>query len=119
MPVVAADDETAVLDLLVTEREAAIAEATRLRNQAHQLLLLLDPDYAQQLPGLRIKAGARALEAYTTADPLCWPFTLSANKTLALSRTDCQKIRHNGINVQHTPIYAVPGGLHHAHQRAA
>ncbi len=69
LPVVAADDETAVLDLLVTEREAAIAEATRLRNQAHQLLLQLDPDYGQHLPRLRTKAGARALEAYTTADP--------------------------------------------------
>ena len=68
-PAVAPDDETAVLDLLVTEREAAIAEATRLRNQAHQLLLQLDPDYAQHLPRLRTKAGARALESYTTADP--------------------------------------------------
>ena len=32
LPPVGADDETAVLDLLVTEREGAVAEATRLRN---------------------------------------------------------------------------------------
>ncbi len=69
LPAVAAEDDTAVLDLLVTEREGAIAEATRLRNQAHQLLLQLDPDYAKHLPRLRTKAGARALETYTSADP--------------------------------------------------
>jgi len=69
LPVVEADDETAVLDLLITEREAAIAEATRLRNQAHQCLLLLDPGYAARLPRLRTTAGARALETSMTADP--------------------------------------------------
>ncbi len=69
LPVVAADDETVVLDLLVTECEAAIAEATRLRNQAHQLLLLLDSGSVARLPRLRSKAGGRALETYTTADP--------------------------------------------------
>src|SRR5439155_4125890 len=40
-----AEDETAILDLLATERESAIAEATRLRNQIHALLLQLDPEY--------------------------------------------------------------------------
>ncbi len=68
-PVVAAEDDTAVLALLVTEREGASAEATRLRNQAHQLLLQLDPDDAKPLPRLRTKAGARALETSTSADP--------------------------------------------------
>ncbi|MDQ5851191.1 MAG: transposase, partial [Chloroflexota bacterium] len=38
-----AEDTAAVLDLLVTEREAALSEATRLRNQLHQQLLQLDP----------------------------------------------------------------------------
>ena len=33
LPAVAADDDTTVLDLLVTEQEAVMAEATRLRNQ--------------------------------------------------------------------------------------
>lgn len=69
LPAVAAEDDTAVLDLLVTEREGAIAEATRLRNQAHQLLPQRDPDDAKQLPRLRTKAGARALETSTSADP--------------------------------------------------
>lgn len=67
LPVVAADDETAALELLVTEREDAVAEATRLRNQLHQLLLQLDPEYAAHLPKLRTKAGLRALETYTTS----------------------------------------------------
>jgi transposase len=63
---VQAEDESAILDLLVTEREDTIAEATRLRNQLHQLLLQLDPDYKQHLPTLTSKAGVRALLEYTT-----------------------------------------------------
>jgi transposase len=62
LPRVAAEDETAVLDLLVTEREAALAEATRLRNQLHQLLLQVDPTYKAQLPSLTSKAGLCAVE---------------------------------------------------------
>ena len=58
LPRVQAEDETAVLDLLVTEREDAIAEATRLRNQLHHLLLQLDPAYGQ---GLRTLDSAKAL----------------------------------------------------------
>lgn len=64
------DEETAVLDLLITEREDAVAEATRLRNQLHQLLLQLDPDYAAHLPSLRSKAGLAILATYTTAEPI-------------------------------------------------
>jgi len=67
LPRVAAEDETAVLDLLTTEREDALAEATRLRNQLHQLLLQLDPEYRTHLPHLQSKAGLRAVEDYTTA----------------------------------------------------
>jgi transposase len=43
LPTVTADDETGILDLLVSERDGVVAEATRLRNQVHQLLLQLDP----------------------------------------------------------------------------
>ena len=50
LPPVTAEDESAILDLLVTEREAALAEATRLRNQLDQLLLQVDPAYATALP---------------------------------------------------------------------
>jgi transposase len=69
LPAVAAEDDTVVLELLVTEREGALAEATRLRNQLHQLLLQLDPEYSRHLPALTSQAGLRAVEAYTTADP--------------------------------------------------
>jgi transposase len=68
LPVVGAEDETAVLDLLVAEREALVAEATRTRNQVHQLLQQIEPEYAARLPRLRSQAGVRALEAYATAD---------------------------------------------------
>jgi transposase len=67
LPVVGAEDETAVLDLLTTERDAAVAEGTRLRNQLHALLLQLDPDYRTHLPALDTKAGLAAVEAYTTS----------------------------------------------------
>ncbi len=65
LPLVATEDETAVLDLLVTEREGALAEATRLRNQIHQLLLQTDPQYKERLPNLQTKAGLHALDGYT------------------------------------------------------
>ena len=73
LPPVTADDETAVLDLLVTEREGIIAEATRLRNQLHQLLLQLDPDYRQQIPSLQTRKGLAAVAAYATDDPRALP----------------------------------------------
>ena len=69
LPVVGAEDETAVLDLLTTERDAAVAEGTRLRNQLHALLLHLDPEYRAHLPALDTKAGLAAVEGYTTASP--------------------------------------------------
>ncbi|HEV2123793.1 MAG TPA: IS110 family transposase, partial [Chloroflexota bacterium] len=67
LPQVVADDETAVLDLLVTEREAAMAEATRLRNQIHQLLLQVDSAYQDHIPSLTSKAGLCAVETYVCA----------------------------------------------------
>ncbi len=66
LPRVAAEDETAVLDLLTAEREEALAEATRLRNQLHQGLLQLAPEYRAHLPHPQSKAGLRALESYAT-----------------------------------------------------
>jgi transposase len=65
LPAVTRDDETAVLDLLVTERDDALAEVTRLRNQIHRLLMHLDPTYHTRLPNLRTQAGLRAVVAYT------------------------------------------------------
>jgi transposase len=66
-PRVPAEDETAVLDLVVTEREAARAEATRLRNQLHQVLVQVDPDYKTQLPSLTSTSGLQAVEQYRRA----------------------------------------------------
>jgi transposase len=67
LPRVQVADEAAILDLLVAEREAAQAEATRLRNQVHALLHQLDPQYRQQLPSLITAAGLAALEQYRTS----------------------------------------------------
>ena len=68
LPRVAAEDETAILDLLATEREAAISEATRLRNQIHALLLQLDPEYQRDMPALKSKAGLARLRACVASD---------------------------------------------------
>jgi transposase len=67
LPAVVEEDETAVLDLLVSEREDLLAEATRLRNRIHQLLLQLDPEYKAHLPKLNSEAGLRALEGYAAS----------------------------------------------------
>jgi transposase len=64
LPRVGAEDETAILDLLVSERDGALAEATRLRNQLHAVLQHLDPRYRDGLRDLRRLAGARALLDY-------------------------------------------------------
>jgi transposase len=76
LPQVQADDETAVLDLLTIERNSALAEATRLRNQIHALLVQLDPQYQDRLPTLKSRAGLAALETYASPD----------NRSLSLAR---------------------------------
>lgn len=63
LPAVAAEDESAVLDVLVTECDGAVAEATRRRNPIHQLLLQRDPQYRAHLPHLHTQAGLQAVEA--------------------------------------------------------
>jgi transposase len=65
---VLAEDDTAILGLLATERESALAEATRLRNQIHALLLQLDPQYQLKLPALKSRGGLAALRAYAARD---------------------------------------------------
>ena len=62
LPQVTAEDASTVLDLRVTEREALLAEATRSRNQLHQLLLQLSPGCAAQMPSLTTEAGLVAVE---------------------------------------------------------
>ena len=68
LPLVHLEDDSAILDLLSTERDAAIAEATRLRNQIHALLTQIGPEYAQHLPLLTSVAGLRALAIYTAPE---------------------------------------------------
>ena len=64
-PKVLSEDDTAVLDLLSNERDQALSEATRIRNQIHALLVHLDPEYDRRLPALKSKAGLAALMKYS------------------------------------------------------
>lgn len=64
LPRVFVEDATAVLDLLTSEREAALADAVRLRNRIHVLLMQLDPLYREHLPSLNSGSGLNALERY-------------------------------------------------------
>jgi len=64
LPRVHPEDDTAILDLLTSEREATLAEATRLRNQIHALLTQTDPDNRRHLPTLKSRAALDVLEAY-------------------------------------------------------
>jgi len=67
LPRVGADDATAVLDLLTSQRETVLTETTRLRNQLHALLLQLDPEYRDRLPSMDSSTGLEALERYQAA----------------------------------------------------
>jgi transposase len=69
LPRVGPDDITALLDLLTNQREAALLETTRLRNQLHALLLQVDPQYKDHLPSLLAQAGVMALERYEAPAP--------------------------------------------------
>lgn len=60
------EDESTVLDLLVKERDSALAEATRLTNQIHALLMQIDPEYKLHLQPRHFKVKVAALEAYRT-----------------------------------------------------
>ena len=64
LPRVLVADETGVLDLLTSEREAAVVEATRLRNQIHAHLMRIDSEYQAHMPSLKSRAGVNALLDY-------------------------------------------------------
>jgi transposase len=117
LPPVTADDETAILDLLVTEREAAIGEATRLRNQIHALLLQLDPEYQLTMPALKSKAGLAKLRAWVASDdkPLSQERAAAVRRlterlALALSQADAlaKRIRKDAA-VRFAPLMKLCG----------
>ena len=68
LPRVSAEDETALLDLLTSERQAVLAESIRLRNQIHALLVQLDPDYKTSMVNLKSEAALAVLERYVAPD---------------------------------------------------
>ena len=69
LPRVLPEDQTALLELLTTERESAVVESTRLRNQIHAHLMQIDPEYEARLPSLKSKGGLEALLHYSS--PFC------------------------------------------------
>jgi transposase len=88
LPRVHAEDDTAVLDLLTSEREGAVAESIRLRNQLHALLSQADPEYRAYLPNLKTQAALDALESYTAPATDC----LQAHRAAAIRRL-AQRLR--------------------------
>ena len=64
LPMVQLEDETAALDILSREREAAVAEGVRLQNQLHALLSQLDPHYGLILRALKRSATLQQLKQY-------------------------------------------------------
>jgi transposase len=68
LPRVLPEDETALLDLLTTEREGAVGEASRLRNQIHALIMQIDSTYQAHMPALKSQAGLKALQTYESPD---------------------------------------------------
>jgi transposase len=69
LPRVRPEDDTALLELLTTERESAIVEATRLRNQIHAHLMQIDPEYESKIPSLKTRAGLEVLLNYSNPVP--------------------------------------------------
>jgi len=64
LPVVQLEDDSAILELLSTERDQVLAEIVRIRNQIHALLTHIDPEYQSRLPALKSRSGLAVLEAY-------------------------------------------------------
>jgi transposase len=67
LPKVGCEDETVALDVLTSERDSAVGEATRLRNQIHALLQQLDPHYGDLVPSMKTPSGVERLKAFEVA----------------------------------------------------
>jgi transposase len=93
LPRVGQEDETAVLDLLVRERENALAEVTRLRNQIHALLMQIDPEYKIGLRNRRVRTRMRLLEGY---EPPVAPTTPLQRERVAAVRRLASRARVAG-----------------------
>lgn len=65
LPKVYIEDESAVLNLLTTERDDLVSESVRIQNQLHALLGQVEPPYQERFKKLTAKATLRSLEAYT------------------------------------------------------
>lgn len=118
LPVVPAEDGTAVLALWTQERDALVADETRLRNQVHQVLVQLDPTYQTHLPDLTSAAGIAALVAYpcaATASVLEQSrvgAVRRAGQRLALLREQCTAVtrRIEAVGARHyAPLVAIYG----------
>ena len=65
LPVVVAEDEAAVLDVMTRERDRLKSQVDRLRNQLHSWLFKVDPQYRKTFPSLSKLETIRRLEHYT------------------------------------------------------
>ena len=69
LPAVVIEDEAAVLELMNRERERLKSQVDRLRNQLHNRLFQMDPQYKKNFPSLSKPSIVQNLEHYTpTAD---------------------------------------------------
>lgn len=86
LPVVQPDAVTTVLAVLVAEREGTLAEATRLRNQLHQILVQLDP--VRTWPALTKAEHVAPLVALVapTVDPVVQARTVAVRRRAARLR---------------------------------
>ncbi len=65
LPVVVMEDEAAVLELMNRERDRLKSQVDRLRNQLHNRLFQVDPQYRKSFPSLSKLAAVQNLEHYT------------------------------------------------------
>jgi transposase len=91
LPVVPTEDGTSVLAVWSQERDQLQREATRLRNEAHQVLAQLDPTYQTTLGDLTTATAGATLAAYTVSD---------RDAVLALAQARAAAVRRLGARLQ-------------------
>lgn len=109
LPTVHPDDASAVLAELVADRESARAEATRIRNQLHQVLARLGRVDARPWPDLTDSDAVATLTIYQppTADPLAGAQVmrvrhLAARLVLALRQAEASSGEHTRHRLNRT-----------------